>query len=164
MTTLKFDKPHTVLLGIMIVLVTLAGFVSHASTKAVEQAIVASASDLLGSRSTSYQWEFLRDGMVFGRILSEEEIIYLFSIRLFGGDQRYAVALQDDGRPRAFLDLGVSPVSPHSARVARVMMAHTGKPLEDSTALDSLIAHTIMASMQTIAVNELSRKEADLGE
>ena len=164
MKIFKFDKPHMVLLGAMLVLLTLAGFVSHASSKAVERKIIASASNLMVSRSTSYHWEFLRDGMVLGRILSGDEAVYVFTLRLFGGDHRYAITLQDDGRPQAFADLGTGPVSPHSARIARVMKAHAGEPLEDSYAIDPLIAHTIMASIQTIAIQERSRKEASIGE
>ncbi len=164
MNTFKFDKPHLLLIGAMLILLTLAGFVSHASTKAVERSIIASASELMDSRSTKNRWEFLRNGLVLGRILSEDEAVYVFAVRLFGGDHRYAIVLNDDGRPRAFEDLGTGPVSPHSARITRVMRAHVGEPLEDSSALDPLIAHTIMANIHAIAILERSRKEAAIGE
>jgi hypothetical protein len=164
MNSIKFDKPHMILLCAMILLLVLAGFASHFSTRAVERSIIASATDLLESTSSSHRWEFLRDGMVLGRILSADDAVYVFTLRLFGGDYRYAITLQDDGRPRTFADLGTGPVSPHSARIAKVMKAHAGEPLEDSSALDAQIAHSIMASIHAIAIQERSRKEASIGE
>jgi hypothetical protein len=164
MKTLRFDRPHFVLSAALLVLVTLAGFVSHASTKAVERSIIASAADLLESRSTNNQWDFLRTGMVLGRIVTEDDAVYVFTVRLFGGDTRYAVILDENGRPKSFSDLGTGPVSPHALRIAKVMKAHAGVPLEDSSALDPLIAHTIMANIQTIALYERTRKEAAGGQ
>jgi hypothetical protein len=164
MNTFKFDKPHLVLLGTMIVLLILAGFVSHASTKATERAIIASATDVMASQSSGHRWEFLRDGTVLGRILSGDEAVYVFTLRLFGGDYRYAITMQDNGQPKAFVNLGTGPVSPHAARIASVMKAHVGERLKDRSALDAQIAHAIMASIQTIAIQERSRKEASIGE
>jgi hypothetical protein len=160
MNIFKFDKPHLILLGTMVLLLILAGFASHVSTKAVERALIASTTDLMESTSSSHRWEFLRDGMVLGRVLSGDDAVYIFTLRLFGGDYRYAITLQDDGRPRAFTALGTGSVSPHSARIARIMKAHAGEPLEDRSALDAQIAHSIMASIQAIALQERSRQEA----
>ena len=164
MNTFKFDKPHMVLSGTMVLLLVLSGFASHVSTRAVERAIIASATDLMELKSSSHQWEFLRDGMVLGRILSGDDAVYVFTLRLFGGDYRYAITLQDDGRPKAYADLGTGPVSPHAARIAKVMKEFTGEPLDDSSALDAQIKNTIMASIQTIAIQERSRKEAAIGQ
>lgn len=152
-------KPHMVLFVVILILVTLAGFVSKASSKAMERALLASASDLMGFRSTDYRWEFLRDGMVLGRIQNMDEAIYLFNLRLFGGDHRYALTLQDDGRPKAYMNFGTGPVSPHAVRIASVMGAFFGEPLEDSTALDAYITHSILDTFQKIAIHERSRKE-----
>jgi hypothetical protein len=153
-----------ILSGAMVLLLVLSGFVSHISTKAVERAIIASAADLMELKSSRHQWEFLRDGMVLGRIVSEDDAVYVFTLRLFGGDYRYAIALQEDGRPRAYADLGIGPASPHSARISRVMMEFAGEPLDDSSALDPQIKEAIMASIQTIAMQERSRKEATIGQ
>lgn len=161
--TLRFDKPHMVLLVAILVLATLAGFVSKVSTKAMERAISATASDLMGFRATDYRWEFLRDGMVIGRMIYVDEAVYIFNLRLFGGDHRYAITLQDDGHPKAFADLGTGPVSPHSKRIATLMRAYFDGPLEDNTALDAIIGYTILANFRTIAMHERSRKEAQSG-
>jgi hypothetical protein len=163
MNTSRFSKPHVALLVSILLLVTLAGFVSRASTKAIERAILASASDMLGFRSTDYRWEFLRDGMVLGRMLSLEENVYLFNLRLFGGDLRYALTLQEDGRPKAYANFGTGPVSPHSLRIATVMDSFFGESLEERTALDAYIAHTILDNFRNIAMHERLKKEASDG-
>ena len=152
-------KPHMVMVIVMLILVTLAGFVSKASSKAMERALLAAASDLMGVRSTDYRWEFLRDGMILGRIQNVDEAIYLFNLRLFGGDHRYALTLQNDGRPKAYMNIGTGPVSPHSERIALVMGTFFGDSLEDSTALDAYITHSIFDTFQNIAIHERSRKE-----
>jgi hypothetical protein len=96
--------------------------------------------------------------MVLGRILSGDEAVYVFTVRLFGGDYRYAITMRKMAAQSVFQILVRVPVSPHAARIARVMKAHVGEPLEDSSALDPLIAHTIMASIQTIALQERTRR------
>jgi hypothetical protein len=163
MTTTRFDKPHMVLLFVIFILVALAGFVSRVSTKAVERALLASASDLMGFRSMDYRWEFLRDRMVFGRMIGEEETIYLFNIRLFGGDHRYVLTLKDDGRPKAYASFGIGPVSPHSMRIAMVLESYFGESLVDRTSLDAYITHSILENFQNIIRHEQSRKEARNG-
>lgn len=130
----------------------------------MERAVTATTSELMGSRATDYQWESLRDGMVFGRILYQDEAVYLFNLRLFGGDNRYALTIQNDGYPKNFIDLGTGPVSPHASRIALVMRAYFGGPLRDTTALDAIIAHAMLENFQTIANHERSRKEPHRGD
>jgi hypothetical protein len=163
MNTIKFTKPHSVLIAVILVLVLIAAFVSRASTKAMERVIMSSVFDLMGSRVTDYRWEFLREGMVFGRMINADEAIYLLNFRLFGGDHRYALVVKDDVHPKAFMKLGTGPVSPHTERIHKVMRSYFGEALEDSTALDTIIAHTILTGIQTIAIHEHARKESHSG-
>ena len=164
MRFIKLKKPHLILLVVILVLITLTALVSHASTKIVERTITTSAVDLLESRPTDLSWEFLRNGFVLGRMLSGNEAVYIFTVNLFGGDKRFAIVLQANGSPETFSELGSGAVSPYSARIGRVMDAHAGNRLTDVTAIDTYIAHDIMTSLQTIALYERSRKEAENGE
>lgn len=155
------SKPHLVLFAAILVLIAMAGFVSRASTSTMERILFVRASDLTGYRSSEYGWEILRDGMVFGRMMNDDVAVYLFSLRLFGGDHRYLISLNDDGQPEFFEAFGTGSVSPHSRRIVEVMRSYNGELLADSSALDDIITNSIMSSIQTIANHERARKDAN---
>lgn len=162
MTSYRINRPSIVLIFAILLLAAGAALASRASTKALNRAIAVSAAGS-GVRAADYHWEFLRDGMVFGRLLSTNEAIYLVNVRLFGGDHRFTLVFNDTTKKRSFKSTGIGPVSPHALRIATVIRAYFGEPLEDSTALDGIITHSIQSSVQTVALYEAIRKEPSGG-